>query len=254
MLKLIKYELRKDMTIYIIIFSVLCALELYLAGSIFFQSDTNLVISMLLYMLCGWAGIIFLMIMGVVSYSRELNSKYSFMTFMTPNSTYRIVGAKYLTLLLMTVVASALYMLFIYLDVQLAFIKYADIKDITEFIDEMVNIFSGTGIKDIVVSILATLASIWLNILLTVSFAYLAITLSATILANKKGKGWLAFGLFVVIRVVTAVISNYIPVFDFGNSFMELMAGSWLVYLFEIVFIIGTYIGVSELLKRKVSL
>ena len=47
---------------------------------------------MILFLLCGWAGIIFLMIMGVVSYARELNSKYSYMTFMTPNSTYAIVG------------------------------------------------------------------------------------------------------------------------------------------------------------------
>ncbi len=254
MFKLIKYELRKDITLYIIIFSILFALEIYLAGSIFFESDTNLVISMLLFMLCGWAGIIFLMIMGVVSYARELNSKYSYMTFMTPTSSYQIVGAKYLTLFIMTVVASALYMLFIYLDVQLALIKYADIKDFAQLLDELLNMFSGTGIADIIVSIAATVASIWVSILLTVSFAYLAITLSATILANKKGKGWLAFGLFVVIRIVTAIITNYIPVFDFGDSFLQLIAGSWLVYLFEIVFIIGTYIGVSELLKRKVSL
>ena len=87
MLKLIKYELRKDMTLYIVIFSILFALELYLGGSILCKSDANVAISMILFLLCGWAGIIFLMIMGVVSYARELNSKYSYMTFMTPNST-----------------------------------------------------------------------------------------------------------------------------------------------------------------------
>lgn len=254
MLKLIKYELRKDMTLYIVIFSILFALELYLGGSILCKSDANVAISMILFLLCGWAGIIFLMIMGVVSYARELNSKYSYMTFMTPNSTYAIVGAKYLTLFIVTVLASALYILFIYADVQLAMVKYGNIRNMREMADQILEIMAGTNISDIIIGIAAVVLGIWINIILTVSFAYLAITLSATILANKKGKGWLAFGLFVVIRVVTAIASYHIPTFDFGDSFVQTIAGSWLVYLFEILFIIGTYIGVSELLKRKVSL
>lgn len=254
MLKLIKYELRKDMTLYIVIFSILFALELYLGGSILCKSDANVAISMILFLLCGWAGIIFLMIMGVVSYARELNSKYSYMTFMTPNSTYAIVGAKYLTLFIVTVLASALYILFIYADVQLTMVKYGNIRNMREMADQILEIMAGTNISDIIIGIAAVVLGIWINIILTVSFAYLAITLSATILANKKGKGWLAFGLFVVIRVVTAIASSHIPTFDFGDSFAQMIAGSWLVYLFEILFIIGTYIGVSELLKRKVSL
>lgn len=254
MLRLIKYEFRKDMTLYIVVFSVLFALELYLAGSLMCKSDTNVAISMILFLLCGWAGIIFLMVMGVVSYSRELNSKYSYMTFMTPNSTYAIVGAKYLTLLIVTVLASALYILFIYADVQIAMFKYGNIKNMREMIDQILEIMAGKNISDIIISIAAVVLGIWMNIVLTVSFAYLAITLSATILANKKGKGWLAFGLFVAIRIASAVITAHIPTFDFGDSFAQMIAGSWLVYLFELVFIIGTYIGVSELLKRKVSL
>lgn len=254
MLRLIKYEFRKDMTLYIVVFSVLFALELYLAGSLMCKSDTNVAISMILFLLCGWAGIIFLMVMGVVSYSRELNSKYSYMTFMTPNSTYAIVGAKYLTLLIVTVLASALYILFIYADVQIAMFKYGNIKNMREMIDQILEIMAGKNISDIIISIAAVVLGIWMNIVLTVSFAYLAITLSATILANKKGKGWLAFGLFVAIRIASAIITAHIPTFDFGDSFAQMIAGSWLVYLFELVFIIGTYIGVSELLKRKVSL
>ena len=53
MLKLIKYELRKDMTLYIVIFSILFALELYLGGSILCKSDANVAISMILFLLCG---------------------------------------------------------------------------------------------------------------------------------------------------------------------------------------------------------
>ncbi len=62
MLKLIKYEYRKSLTIFIIIFAVLFGLEAYLAGSIILKSTTNIAISMVLYMLVGWAGILGAMI------------------------------------------------------------------------------------------------------------------------------------------------------------------------------------------------
>ncbi len=255
MLKLIKYEYRKSLTMYIIIFGVLFGLEAYLAISILAESSTNIAISALLFMLVGWAGILALMIMGVISYARELNAKYSFMTFMTPNSTYKIVGAKYVTLIITTVVATAFYGLFIYLDMKLAMSKYKDTAELIDMLNELMEIFFGKNISNLIIGLVGMVLSIWVSILLTVSFAYLAITLSNTILANKRGKGWLAFGFFVAIRTIVQVISNLLPSFDFGqDTILQVMAGSWLVYVFEVIFIVGTYVGVSELLKRKVSL
>lgn len=255
MLKLIKYEYRKSITIFIIIFGVLFGLEAYLAGSILAKSTTNIAISTVLYMLIGWAGILGLMVIGVISYARELNAKYSFMTFMTPNSTYKIVGAKYLTLLVTTVVATLIYGAFVYLDVKLAMSRFEDTADMLEMINELMKVLFGKNITSLVIGFVGMIVGIWVSIFLTVSFAYLAITLSSTILANKKGKGWLAVGFFVAIRVVVQIISNFLPSFDFGNdTLLQIMAGQWPAYIFELLFIAGTYIGVSELLKRKVSL
>ena len=255
MLKLIKYEYRKNITMFIIIFGVLFGLEAYLAGSILLKSSTNIAISMVLYMLIGWAGIMGLMIMGVISYARELNAKYSFMTFMTPNSPFKIVGAKYITLFITTVAATLLYGVFVYLDVKLAMVRFEDTADMIETINEVMEFLFGKNISNLIIGFVGMVVGIWVSILLTVSFAYLAITLSNTILANKKGKGWLAFGFFVAIRVVVQVVSNLLPSFDFGNdTLLQIMAGSWPSYIFEIFFIVGTYIGVSALLKHKVSL
>lgn len=255
MLKLIKYEYRKSITIFIIIFGVLFGLETYLAVSILAKSTTNIAISTLLYMLIGWAGIMGLMVIGVISYARELNAKYSFMMFMTPNSTYRIVGAKYLTLLITTVVATLLYGAFVYLDVRLAMSRFEDTADMLEMVNELMEVLFGKNISNLVIGFVGMVVGIWVSILLTVSFAYLAITLSNTVLANKRGKGWLAVGFFVAIRVVVQIVSNLLPSFDFGNdTLLQIMAGQWPTYIFELLFIVGTYIGVSELLKRKVSL
>lgn len=255
MLKLIKYEYRKSLTIFIIIFAVLFGLEAYLAGSIMAKSTTNIAISMVLYMLVGWAGILGLMIIGVISYARELNAKYSFMTFMTPNSTYKIVGAKYLTLLITTVAATLIYGAFVYLDIRLAMSRFEDTAEMFEMINELMGVLFGKSITNLIIGFVGMVVGIWVSILLTVSFAYLAITLSNTVLANKRGKGWLAVGFFVAIRVAVQVISHFLPDFDFGSdTLLQVMAGQWPTYVFEILFIVGTYIGVSELLKRKVSL
>lgn len=253
MFKLVKYEYRKDITMYTIIFAGLFVLEAYLLGSILAESEANIAISILLYTLAGFAGVIMLMVLGVISYSREINSKSSFMTFMTPNSTYKIVGAKYFAIFSASVLATALYMIFIVIDVKVALNVYNELGTVSEFLDEILFTLD-TSISELTAVLVSMFISVWMSIILVVSFAYLAITLSATLLANKKGKGWLSFGLFVAIYVITTIITNHLPTFDFGDSLMQLIAGSWISYVFELALIIGTYFGVSILLKKKVSL
>lgn len=254
MFKLIKYEFRKDMTIYIVVFSVLAALELYLAASIGLKSEVNIGIATVLYLLCGWGGITLLMVLGVISYARELGSKYSFMTFMTPNSSYKIVGAKYISLFLATVIATAAYCGFAYADIMLALARYSTLGDFVDLLDEVMELLSIRTLADYIATALALVFSVWLNIIITVSYAYLAITLSFTILANKKGKAILSIGLFVAIRIVTTIITYVLPTFNFGTSFGQILAGSWLEYVFQLLFVVGTYLGVSIMLDKKVSL
>ncbi len=254
MFKLIKYEYRKDLVLYIVLFAVLLVLEAYLLFGILSGQDAHLAISIVLFVLGASAGILFIFIMGVVSYAREINSKYSYMTFMTPSSAFQVVGAKYLSLFFATALASGLYVFFIYLDYRLVALKYGDVIDTMKMLEDVLSIM-GINANSILIALLASLFLEWIGIFVTVSYAYLAITLSATILANKKGKGWLAVGLFVAIYIITRIILHYLPTFDFGNeTLMEIMAGSWLQYLFELIVIIGTFFGVSILLNKKVSL
>lgn len=253
MFKLIKYEYRKDLPLYIIIVSVILALASYLALSIVAESTTNIAISLILFILCGWGAVLFIMVIGVISYAREINSRTSYMSFMAPVTTFEIVGAKYVSLIITTVVATSVYGLCAYLNFTLAMSQFNEIRDMAEMIDYILVYFE-TDLATIIITFIVTVLSIWLTILLTVSYAYLAITLSSTILANKRGKAWLSIGLFAAIRTVTSIITYFIPKFDFGTSFAEILLSNWLVYVFEILLIIGTYFGVSVLLKKKVSL
>ena len=253
MFKLIKYEYRKDLPLYIVLFAAIFALELYALLSILSESELNMSISFALYILGGLAGMLFILIMGAVSYSKEINSKFSYMTFMTPRSTYQIVGSKYLSIFMATVVATILYILFAYIDVTLICLHFEDVKNVAEMLDLVLDAM-GMDLSGAVMSLLAALLVQWINIFFIISCSYLAITLSATVLSNRKGKTPLALLFFIVIIIIANIIRSKLPTFDYGDSIIAYIFNSWTEILFEFAMIGGTYFGVSALLKHKVSL
>lgn len=254
MLKLVKYEYRKCITAYVAVLAVLCALEAYFLGALALKSENNIVIAAMLLLLLGSASVFIIMIIGISQYSKELSSKTSYMTFMTPRSVYEIVGAKYLTLLFTTVAGTVILIVFGYIDVKYVMVQYPDMEIMMEIIDEILAISVNKKISQLFVALAALVFEQWLSIFFTVSLAYLAITLSSTILSDKRGKGWLSVALFFAITIATSIISGKLPVFDFGDGLVQMLLGMWPALMFEILMIVATYFVVSELLKRKVSL
>ncbi len=253
MFKMIKYEYRKDMPLYIVVIGLILSLTMYLAFSILAESEVNLAISIILFILCGFGAVVFIMVIGVISYAREINAKSSFMTFMTPLNAFEIVGSKYITLIITTILATALYVGGAYMNISIALLKFDEIDNIMEMMDYFL-VYYESSMTEIITTFLVLVFSIWCSILMTVSYAYLAITLSSTILANKRGKGWLAVGLYMAISVSSNIVSTILPRFEFGETLAELLLSQWPIFMFQIMMIVGTYFGVSLLLKKKVSL
>ena len=233
--RLIKYEFRKDSGTYLTLFGILVVTEIYFLISFLLKSDNHMVLALVLAELGGSFGILALMISGAVSYSKEINSKYSYMTFMTPNSTYKIVGAK------------LIFSLFLGLNIKLITDRYKEIHIITSELDELGRAF-GFNTGSYIASFLATLVTMMISFLFSVSCAYVAITLSTTILANRKGKAFLS------IVILTSFIAGRIPVMDYGDTFLQYLAGNIYVYLFRLCLIAGSYLFVSYMLKKKISL
>ena len=251
--RLIKYEFRKDSGTYLTLFGILVVTEIYFLISFLLKSDNHMVLSLVLAELGGSFGILALMISGAVSYSKEINSKYSYMTFMTPNSTYKIVGAKYLSLLIVTVAGTLIFSLFLGLNIKLITDRYKEIHIITSELDELGRAF-GFNTGSYIASFLATLVTMMISFLFSVSCAYVAITLSTTILANRKGKAFLSIVFFFVIVILTSFIAGRIPVMDYGDTFLQYLAGNIYVYSFRLCLIAGSYLFVSHMLKKKISL
>ena len=72
MLKLIKHEILKDKVTYIMILIAMVAVEVYFLLSFSIGSRVNMITSSALFILGGVGGIFFLLVLGLISYSREL--------------------------------------------------------------------------------------------------------------------------------------------------------------------------------------
>ena len=101
MLKLTKYELRKNLLGIGIVAGIICVLQ---ALFMFFCLTENLNYTSLfggLLIIAASVSYFIVFIFGVVTYYRELSSKSSYLIFMTPNSSLSIITSKLLYTLIM---------------------------------------------------------------------------------------------------------------------------------------------------------
>ena len=192
MLKLMKYEFRKMRTTLLVMGLALLVLEAgYLIGDkIKDYRVTGVSLGLLTALV--FAVYIYILIAGIVSYSKELNDKTGYMTFMTPVSPLGIVASKLLFTILAAVVVTALFGGAVYFDYAQQFGRLDLGADIYRELDFAFTMFTGSMGGNISLSrVILTLAfeagTVLIEILLILCTAYLAITLSATLLQNKKG-------------------------------------------------------------------
>lgn len=255
MFKLIKYDIRRDILSYIILFGIMFFMEILCVISILAKSESGAVISMGLFIIFAFAGIVFIMIFAAISYARLISSKAGYMTFMTPMSPGKIMISKFITLLFSTVLASFIYVAFIYLDVRLILSNFVRIRTFVDASDYILREL-GININEFFVTAGLTLLSEWLFMFSTIIMAFFAITLSATILSGKRGRGGASFGFFAAIFTVTRIIISLLPgesIFETSDVYTYAVNG-WPTYVFEALIIAGGLVGTIQLLNKKVSL
>ena len=221
MLKLIKYEFRKNRTLLLVILGIIAALEVFfllclpsvahyramhntttwtdemsVAAS---QAEARLIVAMSLLAVGSFGTALAVFIMGVSGYSRELNQKSSYLIFMTPSNTLSIVGSKLLFTLLTGVVFAALLMGLASIDFPMMMDAlgsewrgYYNLLD--WFMAE-----NDLSLTSALLTIAFYVLLIFLSIIATVSIAYFAITLSATFMRGKKGHALISVLLFALL-------------------------------------------------------
>ena len=250
MLKLMKYEFRKQAFSKLIILALVGLLELVFFFGVVTDKENVIAMAMSLLAMFTFGAMFYLAFESIITYSNDLKQKCSYMLFLTPNTSYSIVGAKVLTAGIQIFLAGIAFFAIFALDGGILIAKYhvlAEVKKvILQAIDDLLKL--KIDFSDIV-SVVAVVLTSWIS---TITIAFFSITLSSTFLENKKFKGVVSFIIFIALNYATTKISQLL----LGN--IDSYTNNLSIYfiwesVIALVFIVLTYIGTAWMLDKKVS-
>ena len=214
MLKLMKYELRKTAFSKLVLLVITAVAEIAFLIGVFWKKDNILAMGIIFLVMCTIFGVIYIGIESVNVLHRDLNTKQSYMLFLTPKSSYQILGAKILENGISIIMAGAFFAALAAIDVTVA----------TLYIGGL-------------------LAS-WIVFIVN---ADLSVILSASVLAGKKGSGIAGFLIFLVISSVIGKLLDLIPVLES----MELTFVLYIAASFAIAAVL--YVISGWIMEKKLS-
>ena len=137
MLKMLKYEFRRGIFPLLIVGIVIAAIELYfLIGTLTEHADHS-IIAVSLLILAAFCCYLFVLIYGIISYSQDLKNKSGYLVFMAPISSYKVIGAKLLSILLTGAIIVAVIFGLLTLDLSLAYSTYDSIDAFYDFLSNI---------------------------------------------------------------------------------------------------------------------
>lgn len=263
MLKLIKYEFRKHLFSKILILIVLAVLELMFLVGLFLEKESLLGTSLFLFSIVTIGVMFFISYECIFTFYRELKSKQGYMLFLTPYSSYSIIGAKVIHTMLQIPLITIIYGAFVFINIGIVAAKYSKISEVFRMFQMGFQFLFdfNVSVSDIIFWLLSYLIS-WLSV---VMLGFLAITLSMTFMANFKWKGVLSIVFFFFLNYIVFKIQDFI----LPNADWSLMQNSAVISgvtmsfspettLLSCIYMIGimviSYFATAWMLDKKVSL
>lgn len=250
MLKLMKYEFKKQGFSKLVILCLVAIIEVvFLLGVVLDKQNWIGTAAGILGMFTVGA-MIFLGFEAILTFSNDLKTKCSYMLFLTPTTTYSIVGAKVLAAAIQGVMAAGIFAVIFIIDGGIVVAKYESIAELKQIIVSFFTEFLKLDIDMVTVfSVIASILTSWLS---TITIAFFSITLSTTFLANNKLKGLISFAIFVGINIVIYYLMDLVVGNQIDNL-TDMTKYNLFASLFSLVFIVITYIGTAWMLDKKVS-
>ena len=175
---------------------------------------------------------------------------------MAPISSYKVIGAKLLSILLTGAIIVAVIFGLLALDLSLAYSTYDSIDTFYDFLSNILEM-GGYSLGGVILRLLAFILVFLIQFFMTITLAYLVVSVCSTILQTKKIKGFISFVLFIVFYVILSVIASKIPHLSNPGpdaTFMEAMYAMIPQIALYFVVMVASYIGSSVLLEKKISL
>lgn len=254
MLKLTKYEFRKNLTSIIIVFLILAAAQIYFTVSCIFKEPDHAGLAAAMLITFSFISFLIVIIFGISTYNKELNSNSSYLIFMTPNSSFKIILSKLFYTFIFGCTLALVLVILSYIDVKMLAGLDGSPLDYLELIKMLITNM-GIDYMSIVFSIITGLVSIIVSIFCIIALSYFAITLTSTMLQNKKFKNFISLIVFVVIGWLTTLISNKLPlIYDNPQTTVQAIVTLLPSIIFSLFVGAGCVWISAILLDKRVSL
>lgn len=255
MLKLIKYEFRKNLYGTAVMGGIILAAQLYFMYASLIADNRNKALGGSWFLVIT-AVVCFFMVFatGVVTYSKELSNKTGYLVFMTPNSAIKIIGSKLLYTFFNGVIVLAVLVVLGITDWKILAGMWEQELSVFEIAADMLSIL-GVDVAHILYSLLAVIVKFLINFFMAVTLAYMSVTATATVLQNKKVKGLISVVLYIVMLVGIGRIGEQLPrIYEYPESFTQVVLSDLPCTLFFLIIIVGAVTATAGLLEKHVSL
>jgi hypothetical protein len=229
MLRLLKYEFRKTLFPKLILLALLVIFEGVFLYGYWTDNNSTVTLGLSLFLFTFLCGLLAIGIISLVTLHKDMNTRQGYMLFMTPNSTYRILGAK--------VAENGLSMLGIgAVGLGICLLNFSLIKQELEFITSFLKNF-GIGLTPTFPHLSALLVYIICDILCSVTTAYLADVICSSLLNGQKGSMVITFVLFALLNFGIQKIMGLVPA-SLDIVVMFLLQGAIALALAVVMYII----------------
>ena len=228
---LIKYEFRKTMALKGIILVITAIFEAMFLIGIGADDEDMIGLSVGLLTLATFFGVLIIGVFGIYTLSKDLNTKRSYMLFMTPHSSYSILGAKLIENATSIFLGGLFFILLAVVDFTTLAAHYGEVDEFFRLLRMFFNINIETS--DWIVMGLETLSS-WTYVVVV---GFFAVIVCASLLNGRKFNGLISFLIFIFMCIIFGKIHH---------AFLEGIFGDILTYSFEaVMFSIFYYIMLS---------
>ena len=209
MLKLMKYELRKTAFSKLVLLVITAVAEIAFLIGVFWKKDNILAMGIIFLVMCTIFGVIYIGIESVNVLHHDLNTKQSYMLFLTPHSSYEILGAKVLENGISILVTGIFFVLVAALDFTVATAYIGGVKEVMDMLKSFLDVSMRITVDPVqMMFVFFTALAGWIVYIVN---ADLAVILSATVLAGKKASGLAAFVIFLILSWLFGTGMDHLP-------------------------------------------
>ena len=229
-----KYEFRKTAFSKLILLSITLLSEIVYLLGIFLKKDVFLSSGIMFLVLCATMGILYIGLESVTVLHRDLNTKQSYMLFLTPKSSYQILGAKILENGISILITGAFFAALAAIDAAAAYFYVGGLKEVWNMVNDVLYVSMHISVDPVSIAFaFFTLLASWISYIVSADFA---VILSASVLAGKKASGVVSFVIFIILSTLLGMGLDKVPALEsreltFALYIAESLAVSVILYL-----------------------